>query len=341
MKAMPVGILTSYKWNHDLAGISYTKENMSNPEASVKNDQKIKRSLWNVYSGIAVGDQNPEPVPVVKGYGITTIAELFGCRILFTEDEGPYAEPLNISDKDLAVLRPITRFEAEPPIIQLLRNSEQLNRIYGKSKIAISYQGYLNTCLKIRGDRFLMDLILEPEKAIELLEIVYITTEALRSFIADVNESNGYPFTDQVYAPNCTVAMVSPEHYKQFIMPFDARMAKIYSPNFGIHHCGEHMELFAENYRAAGVGNYYDIGYNSNVAACVKEFTQKNVPNQIIRGRYSPARLLYASPKEVEREVRDILDCGVNYLVCIGIDPKTPVVNLERFYRTAEDYTLP
>ena len=84
----------------------------------------------------------------MEPFGVTTVAQIFGCKVMFLEDEDPYAVPLNLSDEDVEKLQPITDFKDRYPIKLHLEQADYLVRKYGKAKIVVYWQGVLSYCIE-------------------------------------------------------------------------------------------------------------------------------------------------------------------------------------------------
>ena len=192
--------------------------------------------------------------------------------------------------------------------------------------------------MKLRGEQIFVDFYENPEIARKVLDVSFETTENLRAFLNEVNARNGYPEKERVQCSNCTIQLISPDNYEKFIMPYDRILAERYSPNYGIHHCGNNMDKYAELYGSLPRGVYYDIGYGSDVKKCVDIYKTEDFKiggmEQIIRGRYGPNRLLLADPAEIEQDVKKLIDGGPNHIVCVGADQNTPDENVEAFYQS-------
>lgn len=331
-----VGLVFSPRFNHDHFGVAYDEASLSDPVICENNSAICKRGLSKMYPGLGLGEENPAPLTVASGYGITTVAQLFGCEVLFSESELPYARPLDLSDEQAWALRPIDDFEKTEPIPTIVAKADYLFKKYGKAKIDFGYQGYLATALKLRGEMIFEDFYDNPQLADHLLEVAYRTTENLREYVNNLNRSRyGVESAGLTQVTNCAVALVSPDTYNRFLRKYDLRIAEAYGPNWGIHHCGPNMQLYS--YDTLPIGQYYDIGFGSDVKMCVEKYKSSGMM-QLIRGRLSPAALLMEDPAYIEDKVRYFIDCGVTACVSVGVDQLTPRENVEAFVKSVWKY---
>lgn len=330
---IPVAITFHNRWWHDRHGFRFDEEHLSNPDYVIRRGVEAQKLLYKFYNHLGMGMEEPAENPIVEPFGITTLAQVFGCKVIFQEDQDPYAVPLNLSDGQVLKLQPVTDFENVYPVNLHLEQADYLVKKYGRAKIVINWQGILSTALKIRGEQLFTDFYENPGLAEKVLEVCHQTTENLREFINEVNKKNGFPQKERVQSSNCAVQMISPWIYEKYIMPYDRILAERYSPGYGIHHCGNNMDKFAGLYASLPRGEYYDIGYGSDVRACVESFKAEGM-KQLIRGRLGPHKLLLSDSFEIGQEVKKLIAGGVNFVVCIGADQNTPDANIEAFYQS-------
>lgn len=334
---IPVRLVPDERWKHVYGGMRFDEESLKDARYLMQADVQTSRAFYEMFGDLGIGLENPEPEPIVQGFGITTIPQLYGSHVVFSSQDAPYAIACNLSREEILDLQPITDFASYYPINHFLDVCDDLRKEYGWSRLLIIPQGYLNTAIKLRGEQLWYDFYDEPELAHHLLSVIFETTDNLRRFVDEVNIAHGYTRVDQIYIPNCAAVNLSPELYRDFILPVDRRLAERTSPNFGFHHCGPHMEWYSKDYASAGPGTYYDIGFGSDVRTCIEDFTIDGL-DQIFRGRYSPVNLAYKTPPEIARETREILESSVNSMVVMGMDPATSREQAAAFIRTVQEF---
>ena len=208
-----------------------------------KMEQLYKRlKISNPYQEQAIN-------PMLFGYGVTTVPMILGCQAVFSDDKDPYAEPLNLSDEEMMKLVPQEDFSDNPVVQDLEQQAAWLKKKHGKACICINYQSTPNVALKLRGDQLMIDFFENPELAKHLIEYTRVTLINLRKCFNKVNRKNNYPSDDRLFSlDNCTVALFSPNIYREFFLPGDRKSFEEFKDNFGIHHCGDNMHLFAKDY---------------------------------------------------------------------------------------------
>ncbi|MDA3957096.1 uroporphyrinogen decarboxylase family protein [Oceanispirochaeta sp.] len=324
----------SVYWNR-YAGIDFTQKSLGDPAIQIEHQRRRQLHCiekWEILGiPICLADkQNAGTIPaVVSGYGVATISMIFGCKGIFTEGLDPYAESLNLTDKAIMALTPQTDYSRNPVMQDLESQAAWLVKTHGKACININMQSVPNIAFKLRGDQLMFDFYDNPEIVHKLLDYVQQSWINIRSYISRINEKNHCPDDGgMISLDNCTVALISPDIYRTYFLPYDIKTAARYSSIYGVHHCGANMHLFSDYYGQLGEGIWFDIGYGSDVKSCMSSLkTGEKMPFWSVR--YGPAKLRSADPEEIRRE-RDVLAaCGVDTVLCVGVDPDTPDENLQ------------
>lgn len=322
---------------HRNAGLDFTQKTLADPQAQMEQRRLRSEHLYEFYRSLGLPAEekkwssHPDNQPVVGGYGVATIAMLFGCQGVFTEEFDPYAKPLELTDEEILNLRPQADFSDNPVMRDLEEQAAWLVRRYGKARIAINMQSVPNIAFKLRGDQLMYDFYENPEIVHKLADYLQQSSILLRDYICGVNERNHSPDAgDNISLDNCTVALISPQIYRDFFLLYDKKTAEHYSTRFGVHHCGGNMHLFSRDYSTLGRGVWYDIGYGSDVDACMAHlYDQGKKPFWSVR--YGPAKLRSAEPGEIRQEVRRLKISGADSISCVGVDPDTPLENIRVF----------
>ena len=74
----------------------------------------------------------------------------------------------------------------------------------------------------------------------------------------------------EMFIGNCPVMMISPQTYREAILPSDLRLRKQVE-KFGLHHCGP-MDRYVEDYKKLQPFEFVEVGWGSNVAAVRQAF---------------------------------------------------------------------
>ena len=95
---------------------------------------------------------------------------------------------------------------------------------------------------------------------------------------------------------------------------------------YGIHHCGNNLQLFAKHY-AATAPRFVDVGWGSDVAQ-----VRAALPETFLNLRLSPVRMLNEPVNEIRGDVERLLAAAGAPdnvgLCCINMDYGTPDENV-------------
>ena len=96
-----------------------------------------------------------------------------------------------------------------------------------------------------------------------MLGVVCDTMIALARLVYDRQAGTGVR-KDYFVTSNCVVNMISEEHYRRFVMPYDRKLAGAFSL-FGVHNCGWNVDAYAAAYAELGALEYLDFGIRSDL----------------------------------------------------------------------------
>ena len=104
-------------------------------------------------------------------------------------------------------------------------------------------------------------MVTAPERAHHVLDVVCETTMRFADAVYARQARSGVT-KDYFVTSNCVVNMISEEHYRQFVMPYDRRLSAHYA-NFGVHNCGWKVDAYAKAYSEIRELGYLDFGIQS------------------------------------------------------------------------------
>jgi hypothetical protein len=134
---------------------------------------------------------------------------------------------------------------------------------------------------------------------------------------------------------NCAVQMISPDTYREFLLPAELYLAERLYP-YGIHHCGTNLHRHAPMY-APVPAVYYDVGWGSDVAA-----SRRALPDAFFSLRLSPVRMLSATPDAIAADAEQLLQSCPRLeragVCCINLDADTPDENVWALFAVVQRY---
>jgi hypothetical protein len=163
--------------------------------------------------------------------------------------------------------------------------------------------GPFGVACELRGfEKFLMDLVIDPEFAQQLLRAI---VEARKSWQAqcdrflDIERTRGVLGNDDVYCP-----VLSPALYREAILPCAVELCQHYGGIFYWHSCGDTTKLVDDIARIPVV-DLFHCGPWTDVAGACRVWGARGAPLEIMVEPVDKVQL--ASPAEQRRYLEDIV----------------------------------
>ncbi len=252
-------------------------------------------------------------------------AAFFGQKIVYDPGGWPVNTGETLSDGETEELE-VPDFRSHPAFENLMLQMDRIEREWGVIEGELNFQSVMNTAFRLRGTRLYLDMYDNPRRVHHLFEVIYRMLVELIDEVHGRQTRSGAERTFFITA-NCVVNMISREHYEQFLMPFDKRLANHY-PHFGIHNCNWSVDAYVTSYAEVGKILYLDFGMDSDLVRLKRVF-----PNTTRTVFY---RLTGKDPQGVTEDlelIRSSDSCSRIYLSAIGAD--TPTSLVRHFFNTA------
>ncbi|KLU60686.1 hypothetical protein CEB3_c30690 [Peptococcaceae bacterium CEB3] len=341
--SVPVDITFHASWWAKHAGIDFSQEFFNDPDYRLQCDVKMRRTLYDRFGHLGLGEKDPRPRPIVgsdllaSGY---LYSGILGCEIRYFPDAPPEVICANLSGPEVDSL---VGFNIAKSGLWLdtVRQFEYLRNKFGYVDSHINLQGIQNLALDLRGSELLIDYSVVPELAHKLINICTKITVDIGKYLTSVSKvmSHGVTAITRQTMPgvyvtsNCTVEMVSQKIYEDFLLEPDILLSSYFRP-FGIHHCGQTMEHVVEGYAKVKNLEFAEVGAGSDVAK-----VRQALPNTLLNLRYSPVKLKTASADAIARDIAAMaVGAGRLYSIsCVGIDSETEDHRIEAFINCVRD----
>jgi hypothetical protein len=243
----------------------------SDPVFRTEQDREAMRVLFDRYGRVGIGEEDPPPRPHLEICGHRFISALFGCEVVYQDDQAPSCRHLSLtSEADIAAIaKPdleTNRWEQE-----FRRQANVLLRRYGFVDAAINYGGPLNVATTVLGSEAFAYLLLSPEimgRFLDRISDVFVEAYDRLTVAFDPKAPAGR----EMFIGNCPVVMISPRTYCETVLPADLRLRRQVQ-RFGLHHCGP-MDLYLEAYQSLEPIDYIEVGWGSNVEAVRRAFPE-------------------------------------------------------------------
>lgn len=225
---------------------------------------RMRQELNRRFPALQLGGPNPEETPgTLDGvHGALTISRIFGVGAEYYVDNWPAARHEYLSDEQVKGLA-VPELSGNRVFSQIMAQAESIASAFGRIEGYINWQGVLNNAFRIRGDQIFLDLMLDPGLAQHLFEVVTQTMiQGMKLLYARQRESG--VTVRHATVSNCVVNMVSPDQYREFILPFDRAISEAFD-DFGIHNCAWNVDPYIEDYSSIAKLGYVDMGLDSDL----------------------------------------------------------------------------
>lgn len=248
-----LGIDFGERWHTDLV---YRRESVLAMRA------ELRRHFPN--SAIGGVDRSDTPLDLLTGvHGACTVAAIYGVPTIYRDKHWPVSAGQYLNEDAVERLQP-PDLDSNAFFQGLMSQVDEIAKLEGRVEGYINWQGVLNNAHRLRGEALFTDLLMEPERCLGLFDCVCTTMiEGARRLHARQRESGVEVrfFT----VSNCLVNLVSPEIYRDLLLPFDRRIAESFDC-IGIHNCAWNANPYMEAYAQVPDVGYIDMGIDSDLA---------------------------------------------------------------------------
>lgn len=351
---LPVEIVFHPSWWHRHYGLNFDEAFFFDPDRRVEDERTMRRALHARFGdpeqssgqALSLGEANAPPRPVIGPVNIAAgwlPSAVLGCEIRYFDDASPEVIPANWPDEKILALD-VPNLETNPVFSRLIAMMDALEEQYGALEGDVNWEGVQNVALNLRGTQLFLDYYDNPALARRLLDVVCETLIAIATYVRRRTGSTSLAVNRIVGSvnqcvslhPNCTVQMISPQMFHDFLFESECKMARALYP-YGIHHCGNDMHKVCCDYAQIEGAEFFDVGWGSDVAAC-----RSALPNAFFSLRLSPVRVASLTPAEIAADAEGLLRAAGPLeraaLCCINLDDSTPDENVRAIFRVAEKY---
>jgi hypothetical protein len=258
---------------------------------------EIKRRFPETSIG---GIDNPEKsLDLLTGtYGCVSVAAIYGIPIVYTEDNWPKCKRSYLNDNEIDNLQP-PDLERNPFFQELMKQVDWIASNEGRVEGFINFQGVLNNAYRLRGGKIFYDMVDSPQRCRHLFDCICTTMTSAAKQLYKRQLQSGVK-VDFFTVSNCMVNMVSPELYREMLLPFDKKIAETFGC-IGIHNCSWNADAYIDDYVAIPYLGYIDMGIDSNLARASEVF-----PHARRALMYRPTDLVNKSPETIEADLEKI-----------------------------------
>lgn len=302
-----LGIDFGERWHADVA---YRRETVI----------AMRAELRRRFRGTAIGgiDRPDAPLDLLTGvFGGAPVPAIFGLPIVYAADKWPNVEQRYLSQEQMHSLE-APNLDTNPFFGGLMRQVDEIIDLEGRCEGFVNWQGVLNIALRLRGQEIFLDLCDAPDACHHLFEVITTTIIDATQRLRERQRETGVDYVF-VTVSNCTVNMVSPEQYAEFLLPCDRRIAAEFG-SIGIHNCAWTADPYLEHYASIASLGYIDMGLDSDLRRA-----QELMPCARRAIMYTPMDLANKTPEQIRadfaRIARDYAPCDI---VLADIEADTP-----------------
>ena len=308
------------KWYSDAIGVSFDRRWHTDPAYRKTTVIAMREELARRFPGTAIGgiDSSEMPLDLLTGtYGVCSVAAMYGIPIRYDQDRWPVCEHHYLSPEEIDRLEPID-LDVNPFFQNLMAQVDWIAGDQGRVEGYMNWQGVLNNAWRLRGEALFTDLYDAPQRCHRLFDCICTTMIEGARRLYERQQRSGVT-VNFITISNCLVNMISPEHYREFLLPPDKRLAEAFGC-IGVHNCAWNADPYMNDYAQIPHVGYIDMGLESDLIRARDAF-----PTARRALVYKPMDLDNKSLKNIredlERVSRDYGPCDV---VAGDIDAGTP-----------------
>jgi hypothetical protein len=222
-------------WWMDNYGFVFGERYAMDVQYRVQLDMQKQRLIHARFADIGLGTADPQPEPALGQVYKDVVAVIFGSTVGY-EGEDVWMRCAHVPPERIRQLS-VPNVEDDPHIKELVRQGRWFTARYGPALLTPGSTGLLNSATKIVGEEFFEQILTEPEAAHHLMSVLRQTTIEIHRYFHTLC---GQPAP--IGVGNCTVSMISPRLYEEFLMPYDLvlmRYAQSRGLPFGFHMDGK------------------------------------------------------------------------------------------------------
>ena len=289
-------------WFHQRCGINFSEKWHLDPFYRQKSLVKMKKELCKNFPTVSYWNEDfKDDLSTISGcYGAYVIPKIFGFPLVYEEDRWPVLDKnkKKLTEKEIQKLN-IDDLLSSPFVEELFNQIDIIESEWGKIHGYLNWQGVLNNSFHLRGENIFTDFYDRPAFAHHLFSLISDVMIRLALKVQKKQRESGF-YINHFCVSNCTVNMVSPQIYREFLFPYDKKIAESFE-RFGVHTCNWNITPYlGEIVKLPKVG-YIDMGMNSDLKK-----VKKLLPEARRAVIYSPVRLLEISLEGLREDMRKI-----------------------------------
>jgi len=325
------------KWYHEALGIDFGRRWHTDPPYRRETIVSMGRELKQRFPRANIGwiDDPDEPTDLLTGtFGACAVAAMYGVPVVYAPDQWPSSVHQYLTDTQVAALQP-PELDSNAFFHALMEQADYIAQENGRVEGYVNWQGVLNNAYRLRGEDVFVDIALEPSRACHLFECVTVTMiDGAQKLYRRQRESGVH--VRHFTISNCLVNMVSPEQYRDLLLPFDRRIAEAFG-TIGIHNCAWNADPYNPHYATIPNVAYIDMGMESDLRQARDHF-----PDARRALMYTPTDVARKTTAQIATDLQRIArEYGPCDVVFADIESGTPDERVRHLIRICPELSEP
>lgn len=289
---------------------------------------EIKRRFPGTSFG-GIDDPEKSPDLLTGTYGCVSVAAIYGIPIVYAKDNWPNCNRSYLNDDEVENLEP-PDLESNSFFQGLMAQVDWIASNEDRVEGFINFQGVLNNAYRLRGEKIFYDMVDSPQRCRHLFDRICTTMiDAAKQLYKRQLQSSVK--VDFFTVSNCLVNMISPEHYRDMLLPFDQKIAETFGC-IGIHNCSWNADAYIDDYATIPHLGYIDMGIDSNLTRASEIF-----PHARRALVYRPTDLVNKSLETIEADLEKIASQYAPCDIVVGdIEADTPDERILAFLKLCD-----
>jgi len=290
-------------WFHKRCGINFSEKWHIDPFYRQKSLVKMKKELCKNFPSVSYWNEDfKDDLSTISGcYGAYVIPKVFDFPLIYEKDRWPEIDKSKekLSIKEIEKLD-VDEILSSSSVEEIFHQMDIIEAEWGKIHGYLNWQGVLNNAFLLRGENIFTDFYDKPDLVHNFLSIITDVIIRLTQKVQKRQRKSGF-YVNHFCVSNCTVNMVSPKIYREFLLPYDKKIAESGFERFGMHTCNWNVTPYLEEIKKLPKVGYLDMGIMSDMKKVKKMF-----PDTRRAVMYSPVRLKEASLGDIKKDMEKI-----------------------------------
>jgi len=297
-------------WFHRRCNIDFSEKWHTDPFYRYETLKWMKAELVRAFPSASCWDPTNEDdlASISACYGAYVLPQVFGMRLLYAKDRWPDLDPASRPTLDTIEQFDVDKLLAGPFVKALFGQMDIIESKWGKIHGYLNWQGILNNAFHLRGQDLFTDLVERPDWIHAFFSKIGDVMIRFATMVEERQRKSGF-FINQFSVSNCVVNMISPKMYREFVFPYDWKIALSFE-RFGVHTCNWNITPYVDAFKDLPNVGYLDMGMESDFVKVKAAF-----PETRRAVMYWPTQLQDASleqlRQDMERVIRELAPCDV------------------------------